>query len=188
MPKLVEIAGEIVQTQVSRNVLILNTGLSASLNTLFGGSNTDVGATLQFSVTVNTNNVGAIELFSTGGSLGAVSNQAPAYFSVPGANLGVGLHPFYAVVTGATGNQYRTATTWINLIGPEPPFAISVSDPPLTLSWPCTVGRSYEVLMAANLTGPFQVAASFISSNSPAVWVDTNAAVTQRFYCVQSSY
>jgi uncharacterized protein (TIGR03790 family) len=176
------------QTQVSRNVLILNTGLSASLNTLFGGSNTDVGATLQFSVTVNTNNVGAIELFSTGGSLGAVSNQAPAYFSVPGANLGVGLHPFYAVVTGATGNQYRTASTWINLIGPEPPFAISVSDPPLTLSWPCTVGRSYEVLMAANLTGPFQVAASFISSNSPAVWVDTNAAVTQRFYCVQSSY
>ena len=115
------------QTRVSRNVRIQNSGLSASLNTLFGGANTDIGATLQFSVIANTNNVTAIELFSTGGSLGIASNQAAAFFSVAGTNLGLGLHPFYAIVTDGAGNQYRTATTWIRLIGPEPPFAISVA-------------------------------------------------------------
>jgi uncharacterized protein (TIGR03790 family) len=176
------------QTRVSRQVRIKNSGLSASLITLVGGSNTDVGATLQFSVTVNTNNVKTIELFSTGGSLGVVSNQAPAFFSVAGTNLGIGLHPFYAVVTGNPGNQYRTASTWIELIGPEPAFAISASYPPLTLSWSCTAGRAYHVLMATNILGPFQTAAALTPSNSAGVWIDTNAYTTERFYLIEASY
>ncbi|MGP8198764.1 MAG: TIGR03790 family protein [Limisphaerales bacterium] len=176
------------QTRVSRQVRIQNSGLSASLNTLVGGANTDAGATLQFSVTVNTNNVKTVELFSTGGLLGVVSNQAPAYFSVAGTNLGIGSHPFYAVVTGVAGNQYRTSTTWIDLIGPEPPFAIAASDPPLTLSWSCTARRSYNVLMATNILGPFQTAATITPSNSAAVWVDTNAYSAERFYRVEASY
>jgi uncharacterized protein (TIGR03790 family) len=176
------------QTRVSKQVQIHNTGLSASLNTLFGGSNTDLGATLQFSVIVNTNNVGAIELLSTGGVLGIVSNQTPAFFSVAGAYLGLGLHPFYAVVTDGAGHQYRTATTWIRLIGPEPPFAISAGGPPLTLSWPCTAGRSYDVLMATNILGPFQIAATLTPSNSAAAWVDTNAPAVERFFRVDTSY
>ncbi|MGD0816311.1 MAG: TIGR03790 family protein [Verrucomicrobiota bacterium] len=176
------------QTQVSRQVRVQNSGLSASLNTLVGGSNTDVGATLQFSVTVNTNNIKAIQLFSTGGLLGVVSNQAPAYFSVAGANLGIGLHPFYAVVTGNANNQYRTATTWIELIGPEPEFTISASYPPLTLYWSCTAGRAYNVLMATNILGPFQTAASLTPSNSAGVWIDTNGYAAERFYRVEASY
>jgi uncharacterized protein (TIGR03790 family) len=176
------------QTFVSKNVLIQNSGLSASLNTLFGGANTDIGATLQFSVTANTNNVTAIELFSTGGLLGSASNQATAFFSVAGTNLGLGLHPFYAIVTDAAGNQYRTATTWIRLIGPEPPFAISVGYPPVTLGWSATAGRSYEVLMATNLLGPFQIDATLTPSNSAGAWVDTNASVAERFYRIETSY
>jgi uncharacterized protein (TIGR03790 family) len=176
------------QTRVSRNVQIQNTGLSASLNTLFGGANTDVGATLQFSVIANTNDVSTIELFSTGGSLGCATNQSTAYFSVAGTNLGLGLHPFYAIVTDGVGDHYRTGTTWIRLIGPEPPFAISVACPPVTLSWPCTAGRAYEVLMATNILGPFQTAATLTPSNSFGVWVDTNANAAERFYSIETSY
>jgi hypothetical protein len=176
------------QTSVSRQVRIQNSGLSAILNTLMGGSNTDARATLQFSVAANTNNVKTAELFSTGGSLGVVSNQVPAFFSVAGTNLGVGSHPFYAVVTGVAGNQYRTATTWIDLIGSEPPFTISAHSPPLTLSWSCMAGRAYEVLIATNILGPFQTAATVTPSNSAAVWVDTNAYGAERFYRVQASY
>jgi uncharacterized protein (TIGR03790 family) len=176
------------QTRAAQNVLIQNSGLSASLNTLYGGSNTDLGATLQFSVVANTNNVNAIELFSTGGSLGSATNQSAAFFSVAGTNLGLGLHPFYAIVTNSAGNQYRTATTWIRLIGPEPPITISVGYPPITLQWSSTAGRSYDVLMATNILGPFQIAATLTPSNSTGVWVDTNASVAERFYCIETSY
>ncbi len=176
------------QTRVSKNVRIQNSGLSASLNTLFGGATTDIGATLQFSVIANTSNVTAIELFSTGGSLGSASNQAAAFFSVAGTNLGLGLHPFYAIVTDGAGNQCRAGTTWIRLIGPEPSFAISVDYPPITLSWSCTAGRSYDVLMATNILGPFQIAAALTPSNSVGAWVDTNASVVERFYRIETSY
>ncbi len=176
------------QTRATQSVRIQNSGLSASLNTLFGGSNTDLGATLQFSVTVNTSNVSAIELYSTGGLLAGAAGQATAFFSVAGTNLGLGLHPFYAIVTDGAGNQYRTATTWIRLIGPEPPLAISVGYPPLTLSWVSTAGRSYQVLMAANILGPFQIAATVTPSNSAGAWIDTNASVAERFYRIETSY
>jgi uncharacterized protein (TIGR03790 family) len=175
------------QTRVTQNVRIQNTGLSASLNTLYGGANTDLGATLQFSVMAGTNSVSAIQLFSTGGLLGSATNEATAYFSVAGTNLGLGLHPFYAIVTGSTGAQYRTATTWIRLIGPEPPIAISVHYPPVTLSWSSTAGRSYEVMRATNLLGPFQIAATLTPSNSTGVWVDTNASGPARFYYIKTS-
>jgi uncharacterized protein (TIGR03790 family) len=176
------------QTRISKNVRIQNSGLSASLNTLFGGANTDIGATLQFSVIANTNNVAAIELFSTGGSVGSASNQPTAFFSVAGTNLGLGLHPFYAIVTDGAGNQCRTGTAWIRLIGPEPLFSISVDYPPVTLSWSCAAGRSYDVLMATNILGPFQIAAVLTPSNSAGAWVDTNASVAERFYRIETSY
>ena len=38
-----------------------------------------------------------------GGSLASALNQTNATFAVPGVNLGVGLHPFYAIVTAANG-------------------------------------------------------------------------------------
>jgi hypothetical protein len=102
------------------------------------------------------------------------------------------LHPFYAIVTNSAGNQYRTATTWIRLIGPEPPITLSVSYPPVTLRWAATAGRSYDVLTATNLPGPFQTSfqtnAILTPSNSAAAWVDTNASVAERFFLIKTSY
>lgn len=175
------------QTQIAQNVRIQNTGLSATLNTLFGGSNTAVNATLVFSVVANTNNISTIELYSTGGIVGGATNEANADFSVAASNLGLGLMPFYAIVTDSAGHQYRTATTWINIIGPEPPISISVKNPPLTLSWSATAGRSYEVLAATNVIGPYHVAAMVTPSNSMGIWVNTNTAGPAQFYQLQTS-
>jgi hypothetical protein len=173
------------QTQISRSVIIQNTPLSATFTTLLGASNTDVSATLQFAVTASTNAISRIELFTTGGSVGAVTNQSSALFSVPGVNLGLGLHSFYAVVTPTTGAPYRTQTQWIRLIGPEPAFALTMSAP-ATLTWPATAGRSYDVLGAATPAG-LQVQTSVIPTNSPAQWTDTNAPASSRFYRVRTS-
>jgi len=175
------------QTRTSRQVIVQNTSLAATLNTLFGGSNTDLSATLQFSVTASTSAVNTTELFSTGGSLGIATNESTAYFSVTGANLGIGLHPFYAIVTDTAGHQYRTATTWIRLIGAEPSFSTSATYPPLQLAWPATAGRSYDILLSTNIRGPFQNIATVIPSNSTALWVDTNSSASERFYRVQTS-
>jgi hypothetical protein len=145
-----------------------------------------VGATLQFSVTANTNNIAAIVLLSTGGSLGSVANQSTAIFSVAGTNLDVGLHPFYAVVTASNGKQYRTQTTWIRLVNTESPFPVSLTAPPPVLSWPATVGNSYDIL-TTNITNAFQLSTTLTPSNSPAVWTDTNPSAPQRFYRVRAS-
>ena len=105
------------QKRVAQTVRIQNTPLAATFTTLLGGTNTALEATLQFSVVANTNNISKIELFSTGGSLASVLNQSNAVFSVAGTNLGLGLHPFYAIVTASSGKQYRTETKWIRLVG-----------------------------------------------------------------------
>ena len=174
------------QTRITRNVRIQNYSLSATLNTLFGGPYSDLNSTLQFSVAASTNTVRSIELFTTGGSVGIVSNQPVALFSIPGTNLGLGLHPFYAIVTGTDGIQFRTQTTQIRLIGPEPPFAISAATSPLRLLWPATAGRSYDLLTATNLLGTFNVLATVIPSNSAATWIETNLS-PQMFYRVRTS-
>ena len=173
------------QTQVTQEVRIQNTGLSASLNTLVGASNTDLGTTLQFSVVAGSNNVSSIELFTTGGPLGTVLNQSTAFFSVPGTNLGVGLHPFYAIVTDTADHQYRTATTWIRL---NAPLEISVTYPPLTLSWTSVPGRSYSIFTTTHIRGPFQLAATVTPSTFACVWVDTNSSVSEKFYAITASY
>jgi uncharacterized protein (TIGR03790 family) len=175
------------QTRITRNVWIQNTPLSATFTILYGSSNTAVSATLQFSVVANTNNIARIELFSTGGSLGSVLNQSNATFSVAGTNLDVGLHPFYALVTASSGKQYRTVTQWIRLVGPEPPFQVSLAAPPPVLRWPSTAGRSYDILSATNITNAFQLNLSLTPSNTTAQWTDTNPAVPRRFYRVRTS-
>jgi uncharacterized lipoprotein YmbA len=175
------------QQRATQIVRIQNSSLSATFATLYGGSNTWVGATLQFSVTANTNNIAAIELLSTGGSLGSVANQSTAIFSVAGTNLDVGLHPFYAVVTASNGKQYRTQTTWIRLVNTESPFPVSLTAPPPVLSWPATVGNSYDILTTTNITNAFQLSTTLTPSNSPAVWTDTNPSAPQRFYRVRAS-
>ena len=58
-------------------------------------------------------NISRIELFSTGGSVGVATNQAAAVFAVSAADLGLGLHPFYALVTDQAGHRYQTQTVGI---------------------------------------------------------------------------
>lgn len=181
--------GSHVRTQgrITQSVQISNAPLAATFTTLVGGTNAALEATLQFSVVANTNSISEIELFSTGGSLGSVLNQSSATFPVAANFLGVGRHPFYAVVTANTGLQYRTETKWIRIIAAEPAFAISLTAPPPALSWPATAGRSYDVLTATNPASAMQVTASLVSSNSAATWLDTNPPVPQRFYRIRTS-
>ena len=91
------------QTRVSRSVRIQNTALTATFTPLLAGTNATLDLPLQFAVTANATNISRIELFSTGGSVGVVSNQPSAVFTAPSATLGLGLHPFYALVTDTSG-------------------------------------------------------------------------------------
>jgi hypothetical protein len=66
----------------------------------------------------NTNTVSVINLYSTGGVLRSVANQPTATFTIPGAALGAGLHPFYAVIQTSSGMSYRTPVQWVRLVNP----------------------------------------------------------------------
>jgi uncharacterized protein (TIGR03790 family) len=175
------------QTRLAQTVRIQNTSLAAAFTTLLGDTNTALEAILQFSVVPNTNNISKIELFSTGGSRATVLNQSNAVFSVAGASLGLGLHPFYAIVTANDGRQYHTETKWIRLVGADSPFPVSLAAPPPKLAWPAAAGRSYDILSTTSLGAAFQASASMTPSNSAAQWTDTNAAVPPRFYRVRTS-
>ncbi|MDW8309701.1 MAG: hypothetical protein RMK20_10040, partial [Verrucomicrobiales bacterium] len=174
------------QTRVAQTVLVQNTPLEATLTCLLCDTNTAIEATLQFQVAANTNAISHIELFSTGGSWGVVSNQPSATFSVAATNLGIGLHPFFAVVTGTDGRQYRTATRWIRIIGEEAPFALAIAPGAPTVSWPATAGRRYEILSSTNPASGYTVRDAVVPTHSPAHWAETNNAAETRFYRVRA--
>jgi hypothetical protein len=104
------------QTLRSVTVVVSNTPLSAQIiaptNTLA------VTNFIHVSVTANTNSVGEILLFSTGGMIGGVTNQAAAFFAINSSQLGVGQHPFHALVTTTNGLRYRTETRNVTLTRP----------------------------------------------------------------------
>ncbi|MCC6823001.1 MAG: TIGR03790 family protein [Verrucomicrobia subdivision 3 bacterium] len=104
------------QTRTTVPVRIQNSPLRATLTRLDLPDAAPAAGTYHLQVTANTNNVSAIKLFSTGGLLNTISNQVTATFNVSGSNLGVGLHPFYALVETTAGKQYRTATSWVRLV------------------------------------------------------------------------
>ena len=174
------------QARVTQSVRVQNTLLNASFTTLAGAANTVLDFTLLFSVAANTNTISTIELFTTGGSVGVVSNLSSATFAVAATNLGVGLHPFYAVVTRSDGKQYRTGTEWIRIGGSEPPFGLTITAPPPIIGWPATAGRLYEVLSATNVKDTFQLRGAVTPSNSPGLWIDTITGVPQQFYRVRA--
>lgn len=155
------------QTRLERTVQIKNTSLSATLTPQLAGTNVALNTPLTIAVAANTNAIARIELFSTGGSIGVVSNQASALFTVPLGLLGLGLHPFYALVTDALGNQFRTQPVPIRTI---PPFAITILTQPPALSWNTVAGLTYDVLSATNLGRPFKLAASLTASGATAQW------------------
>ena len=172
------------QARVTQSVRVQNTPLNATFTALAGAPNTVLDFTLLFSVVANTNTISTIELFTTGGSVGVVSNLSSATFAVAATNLGVGLHPFYAVVTRSDGKQYRTGTEWIRIGGSEPPFGLTITAPPPIIGWPATAGRLYEVLSATNITDMFQLRASVTPSNIAGLWIDTITGAPQQFYRV----
>jgi uncharacterized protein (TIGR03790 family) len=175
------------ETRVAQNVRIQNSPLSAVLAVLPNATNLTLSSTLQFSIVANTNNISKIELFSTGGSLGSALNQSNASFPIAGTNMGLGLHPFYAIVTASTGKQYRTQTLWIRLVSSDVPFPVTIAAPPPTLTWPATPGRSYDILSATNLTNAFVLRDTVIPSTSLGQWTETNSSSIQRFYRVRTS-
>jgi uncharacterized protein (TIGR03790 family) len=172
------------QTPVSRNVQIQNSPLSATFTALLAGTNATLSTPLQFSVTASENNISRIELFSTGGCVGVVSNQSTAVFTAPSAMLGLGLHPFYALVTDTAGHRYQTQTVWIRLV---PSFTISISRSPLTLSWTAIPGQRYNVLAATNITGTFQSVATVTANSTSAQWPISAPGGAAAFYRVQIS-
>jgi uncharacterized protein (TIGR03790 family) len=170
------------QTRISRNVRIQNTALTAMFIPLLAGTNATLDMPLQFTVTASATNIARIELFSTGGSAGVSSNRASVVFTVPSAVLGLGLHPFYALVTDTAGHQYQTQTYWIRLI---PSFLLSISSPPLTLSWPAIPDQGFDVLATTNLASPLHTVTSLVASSKVVRWPIPMPASTASFYRVR---
>ena len=172
------------QTRVSRSVRFQNTPLAATFTPLLAGTNATLDAPLQFTVTANAPNISRLELFSTGGSLGVVSNQLSAVFTAPSTALGLGLHPFYALVTDTAGNRYQTETVWIRLF---PSIWLNLSGAPLKLSWPATPGVGYNVLATTNLASPFQTVTSIVASSTLVQWPIPAPVNATSFYRVSVS-
>lgn len=172
------------QKRISKKIRIANNAWSATLTSLLCDTNIALEATLQFAVSANTNNITKIELFSTGGSLGASNNVISATFAIPASFLHVGLHPFHAMVTRNDGKQYRTETRWIRIVGAESPFQVSVLNAAPTLTWPATAGRGYSILSATNVANTFILRGSVIPTNSIGLWSEPNNSTAQRFYRV----
>lgn len=175
------------QCRFSQIVRITNSPLAATLSCLLCDTNTALEATLQFQVAANTNTISRIELFSTGGSWGVVSNQPTAAFSLAATNLGLGLHPFYAIVMRSDGKLYRTETKWIRLNAGDAPFFVNIAGGAPTLSWPATAGRRYEILSAVGVTNALAVRDAVIPTNSPGRWSETNSAASNRIYRVRTA-
>ncbi len=102
------------QTPATLPVQIHNSSLSATLTLLDLTNSAPVQGTYHIQVAA-TNAVNLITLYSTGGAIGAVTNQSIATFTVAGTNLWAGLHPFYALVKATGGLVYRTGTQWVQL-------------------------------------------------------------------------
>ena len=183
-------AGDSVRTQtvVRQKVRVSNTPLLASLDSPVSQGMAALTDTLPFTVTANTNAIATIELFSTGGSWGVVSNQPSASFSIAATNLGAGLHPFFALITDTYGHQYRTATQFIRL-SPAPmamPFPLRVSHP-LTLTWPGLAGHTYDILSGTNATSLLQLRDSVVVTNTGwAEWTEPQPTDSMLIYRVRT--
>lgn len=175
------------QCRFSQIVRITNSPLAATLSCLLCDTNSAIEATLQFQVAANTNTISRIELFSTGGSWGVVSNQPTANFSLAATNLGLGLHPFHALVMRTDGRLFRTETKWIRLNAGDVPFLVNISGTTPTLSWPATAGRRYEILSAIEAPNTLTLRDAVIPTNSTGLWAETNNVATNRIYRVRTA-
>jgi hypothetical protein len=99
--------------------------------------------------------------------------------------LGLGLHPFYALVTDTAGNRYRTQTVSVRLV---PSFKLRIAGPPLVLSWAAIPGQQYDVLATTNPSSAFQPVASVTASNVLAQWPISAPGGAAAFYRVRLNY
>lgn len=170
------------QTRVSRLVQVRNTSLSANLAAQVAGTNVTEDFPLTIAVTANSNVVRRIELFSTGGLIGVVTNQSAALFPVPSELLGLGRHPFFAVVTDSFGRQFRTQTIDLRIV---PALGLSISPQPPALSWTSVPGLTYGILSSSNVLGPFQPATTLVASGTNVQWQIPGPPSAPAFYRVQ---
>jgi uncharacterized protein (TIGR03790 family) len=169
------------QTRVTRNVQIQNTSLTATLAALPTGSNATLDQQLQFTVTANATNIARIELFSTGGSIGVATNQTATIFDLSAAYLGLGLHPFYAIVTDQTGNRYQTQSLWYRIL---PTITLTLTGTPPKLVWSAIPGRQYDLQSTTNLAVAFQTVTTIAATNSYIQWTISPTG-SAGFYRVQ---
>ena len=106
------------QTRTTLPVRFQNTSLNASMTLLDLGSTNSVQGTYHIQVTANTSGISSIQLFSTGGLLDTATAQSAAVFTINGSTLGVGLHPFYALVKTTGGLTFRTQPQWVRFVAP----------------------------------------------------------------------
>lgn len=162
------------QTRITRSVQIQNSGWTAALVPLQPGTTVPVGTTLRFRVTSTQAGPFRAELFSTGGSVDTVSDAVSGVeVSVSSTDLGVGLHPFWALLTDENGKQYRTATSWVRVsLAP----VLTISRAPLKLQWGAAPGKIYDILAANDLSN-WNVLDSVVATDVLQTWVipDTNA-------------
>lgn len=106
------------QTRVSTSIRIQNTPLSAALTLVNLNTANPVAGNYSIQVAANTTNIATIELYSTGGVLGTAANQSNATFTFAGTSLGVGQHPFYAIVQDTSGRRFRADNQWVRFTSP----------------------------------------------------------------------
>jgi hypothetical protein len=103
------------QTKAIVPIQVQNTTLTATMNLLDLPASAPVQGTYHIQVSANSSSIKSIQLFTTGGLLNTVSNAQTATFVVNGPTIGLGLHPFFALVQKSTGQTYRTASQWVRL-------------------------------------------------------------------------
>jgi len=164
------------QTHAEETVQFRNTPLTAAFAAIGAETNGD----LLFDIAANATNIARIELFSTGGSIAVATNEQTAELAGSAATLGLGLHPFYAVVTDADGHQFQTPTIWEQV----PALQLSVIGTPQMLTWPAIGGRQYNILAATNLNGTFHTVGTVLATNAQAQWTIPASAANATFYRV----
>ena len=118
-------------------------------------------------MTANATNISRIELFTTGGSVDVATNQATAMLVVSATDLGLGLHPFYALVTHQAGNRCQTQTIWYRII---PAITLTLTGTPPMLAWLAIPGRQYDLQSTTSLLAGFQTMTTIAATNSVIQW------------------
>jgi hypothetical protein len=103
------------QTRAPLPVRITNSALTATLTAVNLPTPASAQGAYQFQVMASAGNVTNITLHTTGGPWASALQQNSAVFTVDATRLGVGLHPFYAMVATSSNQRFRTPILWVRL-------------------------------------------------------------------------